>query len=337
MQKSYLYLALLLFFNLNWISAQECYLSLEEILVETSKRDFAVSALYELVEDKYSNNEVQEVTIEGSISDPDFSFAIISMLPALRHKDINEWKLNLKYYKTNKRGFEEVLITEVISHLYPNMYLEYLILRAKEEFHDEWQKAVKRLGMDETLISLCIAKNEYLERTKERFTSTVLFDTYRIMVNNVDVVLIKEFYGNLEDYRIRVKCSSYFRCVSDAEWKTVNSLLNGSALGSPSIAKKYSPLYHTDRNKMYFDFLYCVGMEQASSFSQEIISANFIKQFVIESKVTYCLKAEFSAELPLNVNMDCCKTNPDFMFNKMYSPAIICNTNEAIEWGKIKK
>ena len=288
MQNYYLCLLFLLISNFNCLSAQECYLSLEEILAYTSQKKFAVHSLYKVVANRVSDDEKIEVTIEGAISDPDFSFALISMLPALQEVK-RGWSLKFRYYRTNDKDFDEAKVIDAIRHLYPEKLLEYLVARAEESFSKEWKQVVVFMQLDIKVIIDFMTKVENAERVLRSFDSEISYDAYRVIVNGRNIVLIKDFYKELLGSRILAAPEPYYKCVTGCLGSWTNRFINervweeGDSTGIVTI-------YRRDPNEMYFELLYCLNDSNILAWlGEEEGKPGTFKNWAIDRVQSQCL------------------------------------------------
>ena len=327
----------LLFFSELHAQDNQNKLCLEDVLAFTQTDSFAINSLYKIVTENLSGQESLNVKIEGAISDPDFSFAIISMLPALKNRVENRSTLEFIYYKTNETDFKEVMVTNAISVLYPRKYFDYLIERAKYEFSENWERAVKGMHMEPDKIKNFISDSENISKAKTSFSSK-LNDEYKVVVNGRKVNLINEFYYGLEDPRFKVNCSNILICISRIMHKS-NSILLDKRIINNKQSLEMCQFFREDSNEMYFELLICMGDYFQRIMNSPEMMAKPIYRNLADAKLANCTNGGISMKA---FNFKFCSVNCLENRNAkgldkeiFIDDANDCSSRKQIEWGTI--
>jgi len=168
--------------------------SFQELQQFTSQDDFFVNNLYDVWSKHFSDDGSIKLLVEGNISDPNFSFALVSMLPSLKNRRIYEYEIDFLYTQLNDENFEEALVIDAIKKIYPDKFFEYLISRSNSIFQNDWQQVALDNSMNlndiENYYNNPINKADVLQKFSSRLSDI----DYRIFRNEREFNLIPSFF-----------------------------------------------------------------------------------------------------------------------------------------------
>ena len=335
---------ILLFFSELHAQGNQNKLCLEDVLAFTQTDSFAINSLLKIVIENLSGQENINIKIEGAISDPDFSFAIISMIPSLRKRIRNNSTLELAFYPTNEKDFNEILIIDAIAALYPSKYFDYLIDRAKYNFSESWERAVRSMGIDVNRIKTFILDSKNIPKAKNKLSSK-LNDEYKIVVNGMEIRLIEEFYKGLNDDRFEFNCGTFNKCFTDCIFVYSHFYASSPAVTEEQVYENWQ-IFSFDPNEVYFKYLNCLGGYFDKIYKEENNSFEFINTEMNVNKLIDCTNKGKKATYRIEFCKDRCIQNADFI-NKIgdgsindkrpfvYKGEQDCVRNKQVEWGTI--